>query len=506
MLRRAFAKRENPAVPDGGEQPRGKPVAGLLRGFKDLLPKDGALWEWVVRRAEDMSHAYGFDRIEVPHLEEMRLFVRAVGKETDIVEKELFSFPDRDNTMVALRPEFTASIARAYIEHGLLNLPQPVRVFTIGSLIRYERTQAGRFREHHQWDVEVLGDAHPVLDAEVILLAVRFYQSLGLPVSVSINSIGCATCRPAYREALVAYARTRRKQLCEHCQRRLTRNPLRILDCKEETCRPVREGAPHIVDALCEGCKNHFVKVLEYCDALSVPYELSPHLVRGLDYYTKTVFECTTTRSLETGETRIALGGGGRYDDLVELLGGRPTPAVGFGVGLERVVSELRHRNALPAIPTAPMVFVAQLGSAARERALQLAERLRNDGIGVRSSFSKDGLKSQLELANKHGALLTLIVGQKEVLDETVIVREMDGGIQEIVPYDKIVADIRRKLARVSVPMVMTGTPTAPHTTEEEQKMRAREHKRLRGQDEITEEEGEEEREAPDPTASSEPL
>lgn len=429
-----------------------KDAPRLLRGFKDLLPQDARWWYWAEDIARRVAREGGYERIDPPHLEDVRLFIRAVGKETDIVEKELFSFVDQGGETVALRPEFTASIARAYLEHGFVNQPQPVRLSTIGSLFRYERPQAGRFREHHQWGIEVMGDQHPVLDAEVIMLGVRFFKLLGITVSVEINSLGCATCRPQYREALVTFYRSRKKQLCENCQRRLAKNPLRALDCKEPSCQPLKEGAPQIVDWLCEICKNHFIKVLEYCDAGGVPYVLSTHLVRGLDYYTKTVFEFYTTRQGDTNETtsetRIALGGGGRYDDLIALFGGRPTPAVGFGIGLERVIGELKIRNATPPPPDRIDVFVAQLGDAGRERALVLIEEMRQQNIAVRASLSKDGLKTQLELANRHGATYTLIIGQKEVLDETIIIREMEGGMQEIVPYDRVIGELQKKLGR----------------------------------------------------------
>ena len=425
-----------------------KDTPHLLRGMKDLLPQDALLWDWIMEVARQVSREAGFERLDPPHLEDVRLFIRAVGKETDIVEKELFSFIDQGGETVALRPEFTASMVRAYIEHGFLNQPQPVRLYTMGSLFRYERPQAGRFREHHQWGIEVIGDEHPVLDAEAMILALRFFRILGITATAEVNSIGCMTCRPPFREALIAFYRARRKTLCENCQRRLTRNPLRLLDCKEVSCQPLKEGAPQVVDWLCDGCKQHFIKVLEYCDAAGVPYSLNTHLVRGLDYYTKTVFELYTTRTTEEGEARIALGGGGRYDDLTGMLGGRATPAVGFGVGLERIIGELKIRGIVPPINNRVQVFVAQLGDAGRERALRLLEEIRQEGFTVRASLSKDGLKSQLELAHRANAIITIIIGQKEVLDETVILREMEGGMQEIVPYDKVIGELQKKLGK----------------------------------------------------------
>jgi len=284
-------------------------------------------WHFVKTQAENFSDNYGYEFIETPILEETALFNRAVGGETDIVGKEMFTFIDRGGENVCLRPEATASMARAYIQHGMVNLPQPVKFFYFGPMFRHERPQAGRLRCFHQFGFESLGDGNAVIDAEIIFLTYNLIQSLGLKTNVQINSIGCPKCRESYKNKLVNYYRDRRSSLCEECKKRLVKNPLRILDCKEAGCEALKEGAPQIVDYLCDECKNHFVRVLEYLDDAAVPYNLNPYLVRGLDYYTKTVFEFFSEENQATGQKAEALGGGGRYDNLVETLGGRPTPA-----------------------------------------------------------------------------------------------------------------------------------------------------------------------------------
>lgn len=417
-----------------------------LRGMRDILPQEQRYWQFVTRKIESLARAYGYDRIETPILEETGLFIRGVGKQSDIVEKEMFTFLDRGEESVTLRPEGTSPVARAYINHGMFNLPQPLKLYYVGSMFRYERPQHGRHRQHHQLGFEVIGDAHPVLDAEVILLAQLFYKEIGVKTVTHVNSIGCRTCRPAYLTALVAYYRTKRSQICEDDKRRMVKNPLRLLDCKELTCQPVKEGAPHIVDYLDEECKNHLMRVLEYLDELQVPYQLNPHLVRGLDYYSRTVFEIMLVD--ETDQSQTALGGGGRYDYLVETLGGRPTPACGFGIGIERAILQMKAQNIEPPDDFKPEIFLAQLGDGARRKAFVLFEEMRAAGIHASSNFSKNALKAQLEIANRLGAKYTVILGQKEALDGTVLVRDMESGMQETIDYTKAVADIKKKLGR----------------------------------------------------------
>src|SRR3990172_5915897 len=378
-----------------------------LRGMRDLLPGEQKYWQWVINKAVDLAAAHGFLRLDTPILEEASLFEKGTGKQTDVVEKEMFVFEERGGAKVALRPEFTPPFARAYIEHGMLNLPQPVKLYTIGPLFRHDRPQAGRYRQFHQFNAEVIGEDDPVLDAQLILLANTLFKSCGLEVVTHINSIGSPASRQPYLEALVAYYKRHKRSLCEDCQQRLTKNTLRLLDCKNEICQPFKGEAPQIVDWVSEEERDHFFKVVEYLDELKIDYFLNPFLVRGLDYYTRTVFEfylaedsegasaessgvsgSSTTPGLGAG-AQTALGGGGRYDELVELLGGREaTPAGGF---------------------------------------------------------SKSGLKQQLEMANRHAVEFTLIIGQKEMLEDTILVREMDGGMQETVPFAKIVDYLQKR-------------------------------------------------------------
>ncbi len=413
----------------------------LVRGMHDVLPPDAPWWSFVLAKVQEYAAAYSFQRIDTPILEKTNLFTRAIGATTDIVEKEMYSFVDQSDDHLSLRPEHTAGIARAYIEHGMLSLPQPVKLFTVGPLFRHERPQAGRFRQHWQLDFEILGEASAIADAQLIVLASALFESLGLPVTVQINSVGCPVCRPAYKQALVEYYKTKRSVLCEDCKRRLTKNPLRILDCKVEADRELARQAPQMVDFLDDACRQHFVRLLEHLDEVGLAYQLNPYLVRGLDYYTRTVFELWG----QEGE-RSALGGGGRYDNLIADLGGQPTPAVGFGSGLERIIGELKAKG-VPVPPSAvPDVFLASLGEASRKKAFKLFEDLRRQGVRVAESFTKEGLKSQLEIANRLKVKFALVLGQKELMDGTVIVRDMENGIQEIVDFKKVVDEIKKRL------------------------------------------------------------
>ncbi|MCX6746469.1 MAG: histidine--tRNA ligase [Candidatus Parcubacteria bacterium] len=436
-----------------------KTTPQVLRGFKDILPGEQKYWDLLRTKAEQIVQDFGYERIDFPLLEETSLFIRAVGKETDIIEKEMFSFEDRSGDQVSLRPEGTAQVARAYINHGMLNLPQPVKLYYLGPMFRYDRPQSGRYRQFNQFGFEALGEMHPVLDAQIIIMTYNFFKELGLKISLQINSIGCLNCRKEYKVQLLNYYKTQKADLCEDCKIRLGKNPLRLLDCKEEKCQAVSEDAPQIVDWLCEDCKNHFVRVLEFLDDLEIPYNLNSRLVRGLDYYTKTVFEVWpgpgTPREAGQGETegeekkaQIALGGGGRYDNLIELLGGRPTPAVGASLGLERIILKIKEANLeMPLIQKAD-IFVAQLGETPKRKAMALYETLRQEGFKIAEAFSKDGLKNQLEIANKLDVKYTLILGQKELSEGTILLRDMEGGVQETINYNKIIKELKKRLEK----------------------------------------------------------
>lgn len=440
-----------------------QPAPQVLRGMKDILPIDQKYWMHVRNAAETIGSTFGFERIDTPILEETALFVRGVGKQTDIVEKEMFAFIDQGGENMALRPELTAPLARAYVNHGMWNQPQPIKWFTWGQVFRHERPQAGRYRQFSQAGLDVFGDRHPVIDANLIFAAHSLFKDLGLEALVLVNSIGDAASRETYKNELVTYYRSKRSQTCENCKKRLLKNPMRVLDCKEEGCQALKAEAPQIVDFLNEESKNHFIRVLEYLDELEVPYQLQPHLVRGLDYYSHTVFEVVGTEEAEkTGGSQSTLAAGGRYDGLIETLGGPSTAACGFSWGIERIILRLKEKQVMvPDLPTAD-VFVAQLGEPARRKTLALFNALRKDGVRVAESFSRDALKQQLEIANRIGVRYTVILGQKEVLDGTALIRDMDSGIQEIVDFKKCAIELKRKLAMPAPPKAAMPTPPPP--------------------------------------------
>ncbi|PIV51899.1 histidine--tRNA ligase [Candidatus Falkowbacteria bacterium CG_4_10_14_0_2_um_filter_36_22] len=417
-----------------------------IRGMKDILFDEYRYWDLVVNKAGNLAKTYSFKQISTPLLENLELYKRSSGKSSDIVNKEMYSFIDKNGEKLAIRPEATPGMARAYIEHGMFNLPQPIKMFWLGPLLRHEKPQSGRLRQHTQFDLEIFGEASPVADFMLILIAFNFFRELQINVHIQINSIGCRECRKEYISRLLEFYRERgkRSKLCPDCKKRIIKNPLRLLDCKEEKCIELRAEAPQIVDFLCDECRNHFIKVLEYLDELDIPYNLNSFLVRGLDYYTKTVFEILPAE--DDSSRQSSLGGGGRFDELVENLGGRPTPACGFGIGLERVILKIKEKNIPLKRDEENYVFIAQLGDQSRRKAIGLFEELRRGGINVRQSFTKDSLKAQLEEANRLGAKFTLILGQKEMIDGTILIRDMESGIQEVIDYKKIKNEIEKKL------------------------------------------------------------
>ncbi len=449
-IEKKLVKKETSSV-EAPEKEKGKKTYSVLRGMHDILPKEEKYWLAFQTVGSKLAEYFQFGRIDTPIIEEASLFVRSVGKGTDIVEKEMYLFEDRDGTKVALRPEGTASAARAYISNGLWNAPQPVKLWYQGPMFRHDRPQAGRYRQFNQLSFETIGVKDSVFDAELILIAYNFFKDLGLPVEVKINSLGTPEERVRYKTELVNYYRSKRSYLCEDCRNRLSKNPLRLLDCKEAQCQGVKEEAPQMVDWLGEESKSHFMKVLEYLDELSIPYHLTHTLVRGLDYYTHTVFEFYAATGEEGAQS--ALGGGGRYDLLIEELGGKAAPAAGFSIGLERVVAALRQiptDNRAPILAEKkPDVWFAQLGEEAKRRSLFIINELRQSGLLVGFNFSKNSLKTQLELANGFQVSQVLILGQKEVQDKTVIIRDMESGVQEIVDQKKVEAAIKKKLGKI---------------------------------------------------------
>jgi histidyl-tRNA synthetase len=427
------------------EKPKDEPlILQTVRGMKDVLPQSQSYWEQVRRVSERLARDYGFSRIDTPLVEYANLFVKSIGQGTDIVEKEMYTFVTKGGDKVALRPEFTAGICRSFIQNGMHLLSKPVKLFSIGPVYRYDRPQEGRYREHYQANFDAFGEQDPILDAQIIQIANRLVQNLGIKlVQIQVNSIGCPVCRKDYKELLVNYLESKKAKLCKDCKNRMAVNPLRVLDCKEDKCSQVAAAAPQSIDHLCDDCRTHFKTLLEYLDELDLPYIINPHLVRGLDYYTKTVFEIWS--GTEEGH-KLSLGGGGRYDKLIKSMGGEDTPAIGFGVGLERLIMEMKNVQAKPYKPAKPKVFLAQLGNLAKKKSLKLFSELERNGILTAESFGRGSLKSQLKVANKLGVEITLILGQKETLDGTVIVKNMSTGVQETVSADKLVDLIKKRL------------------------------------------------------------
>jgi histidyl-tRNA synthetase len=417
------------------------------RGMHDTLPEDQKYWRYVLRKAEGLLEDYAFERIETPILEYADLYNKGTGTETDIVEKEMYILETKGGDRLALRPEYTPGIARAYIEHGMQVRPHPVKLYALGPVFRHDQPQQGRYRQFNQLNVESFGDASEAVDAELLFLAYKIVSSLNVGnFNVHINSIGDQNCRPAYIRALKDYYKSRAKKLCANCKIRVKKNILRVLDCKEEECKEVMKEAPQMMDYLDEDCKRHFRNVLEFLDEAKIPYILNPYLVRGLDYYTRTVFEFVPEENAGSQSTILA---GGRYDRLLDSLGGPKTPAAGWAMGMERVILALKEKNTnVPELGSRPKVFLAQLGDMAKRKSLLLFEDIRKAGIEVKSSLGRDSIKAQLRIANRLNVSYALILGQKEALDGTVILREMNSGIQENIPLEKIVDDLKRRLKK----------------------------------------------------------
>lgn len=436
-----------PKVTKTEKAPSKKKSLETLRGFRDILPEEASAWDQLEDLAKSFGRAYGFGRIRLPLVESTALFERGVGKETDVVEKEMFTFEDPGGSRISLRPEGTAPTVRAYIEHGMLNQPQPVKMWYMEPMFRHERPQAGRHRQFWQIGYEAVGSADPVVDAQMILIAERFFRSLGLEVTVQVNSLGVPAARRAYIAELTKYFKNHKKKLSDTDQRRLLKNPLRLLDSKEPGMAELKEDAPQLIEYLDEESKAHFTKVLEYLDDADVPYALTTHLVRGLDYYSKTVFEIVLTNPPTDELKGLVLASGGRYDGLVELLGGRDaTPAVGLAIGVERALMAAKASGARVGEKRTADVFFCQLGDAARRKGLKVFDQFRAAGVDVAEAFTKGNLKTQLEIADKLKAPFAIILGQKEVLDGTILIRDMESGAQEIVDVEKVVTLIQRRL------------------------------------------------------------
>jgi histidyl-tRNA synthetase len=407
------------------------------KGVHDILPDDHLYFSFIKKVVRHHCRRAGFRRISTPMFENVETFTRSIGEASDIVEKEMFIFESKSGKKFALKPEGTAGVVRAYLEHGMSQLPKPVELYYIEPHFRYNRPQKGRYRQFHQFGFEVLGESDPAIDAQVIYLAHRINKDLGIAdrLSLQLNTIGSMEDRKKYRDDLVNYYTGKERSLCEDCKRRMNTNPMRLLDCKEEDCQILASMAPKLENVISEESKQHFKLLREYLDELGVKYELNPLLVRGLDYYTHTVFEYWSKKE----GAQNAIGGGGRYDGLVELMGGPSTPAIGYAAGMERVVEYMQEAGIRPPNKDVVSIFVAQLGLVAKKKALSLLNDLRDQGLNVVGAVGKDSMKAQMGLADKLNAQYSLILGQIEVQEGTIILRDMKKGSQMTIPYETAV-------------------------------------------------------------------
>jgi len=422
-----------------------------VTGMQDVLPKDRKFFDMVERAAFKIASYYGYERTDTPVLEYSELFEKGTGQSTDIVQKQMYNLTTEGGDKLTLRPEFTPSLVRSYVQHGMVSWSQPAKLSAIGPLFRHERPQSGRFREFNQFEIDAIGDKEPILDVQVIFIFVKILESLGIKdINVHVNSIGCPKCKPNYRKLLRDYYRGREKSLCKDCRKRKKLNILRLLDCKDEKCERVKVGAPEIVDHLCMECHNHLKGVLEALDYLEVPYMLSPHLVRGLDYYTKTVFEIIPieVEEKEGEEKVVSLVGGGRFDGLVKLFGGEDTPAVGASMGIERVIARMRKTGIKTPAVKLPRIFLVQLGDRAKLRGMKLMEEFRSAGIFSGEALGRSSIKPQMVLADKMEVDYALILGHQEVAEDTIIIRDMKSGSQEVIPMNKVIKVIKKRLKK----------------------------------------------------------
>ena len=412
------------------------------KGTSDILPSQVDYWYYIENIIKEVLQIYGYREIRTPSFEHTELFVRGIGETTDIVNKEMFTFQDRKGRSLTLRPEGTAPVVRAYLEHNMSRENPLVKLFYLGNMFRCEKPQAGRYRQFNQFGLEAIGSQSPLIDAEIIQASLEIYKKIGLTdLKLVINSVGCRECRPKYLEALKEYFKDRKELLCSDCRERYDKNPLRILDCKNKQCQIEIKNSPTIFDYLCEDCREHFQKLKEFLDSIRVVYQVNPLLVRGLDYYTKTAFEII---SGELG-SQNAVGGGGRYDYLVEELGGKPTPAVGFAAGIERMIATLEKQGVKIPSWEGLKVFVATVSTEDHSSALKIVKQIRENGLSAEMDFLDKSLKAQMRLANKFNVSYVVIVGQEELKEQKVTIKNMSNGQQEKIAISKMLSYIKTR-------------------------------------------------------------
>lgn len=413
------------------------------RGTKDILPSVSGQWQYIEGKIREICNLFSYKEIRTPIFEHTELFLRGIGDTTDIVEKEMYTFTDRGERSLTLRPENTAAVVRAYLENKLYADNQLAKLFYIGPMFRYDRPQAGRYRQFHQFGIEAIGLSNPAVDAEIIILAVQFLQKLGLTeLNLQLNSVGCPKCRPVYREKLQEFLQDKVEDLCNDCKSRYDRNPMRILDCKNEKCTALSQGAPEMIECLCDDCGTHFNKLKELLTATNISYNLNPRLVRGLDYYTKTAFEI---QYAPLG-AQSAVCGGGRYDGLIGECGGNDTPAIGFAIGIERVLLALEKQNLLPDFNEGSDAFIIQFGEVTESVAFNLMSQLRANGLKVEMDFGGRSFKAQMKQANKLNAKYVLIVGEDEVAKDVVTLKNMANSEQEVVEIKNIIDKLKAEV------------------------------------------------------------
>jgi histidyl-tRNA synthetase len=409
------------------------------KGTQDILPEDISKWYHIENTIKEILNKYGYKEIRTPIFEHTELFVRGIGESTDIVTKEMFTFPDRKGRSLTLRPEGTAPVVRAYLENRMDRNSKVVKLFYLGSMFRCEKPQAGRFRQFNQFGIEIIGTKSPAADAEVILTVLEIYRKLGLKnLEILINSVGCIKCRIDYIQKLKKYLKDKKDFLCPECKERYNKNPLRALDCKKDSCKKIIEAAPIITENLCQECETHFSEVKSYLDDQKIVFHEDPRLVRGLDYYTKTAFEIISGGL----GAQNAIGGGGRYDDLVEELGGKPTPAVGFAAGIERMIIAMDQQRVEWPAEKRLDIFVAKVDEKNKDTAFRLLQEIRSTGLSADMDYSGGSLKSQMRIANKIGARYTVIVGEEELSKNMVILRNMQTKEQKEVKIGNLINEL----------------------------------------------------------------